>query len=251
MKRKFIPIFIALLMIFSGIVFAQNTSTPKLIPISAEQAFDAVQTQTDPITGDDKSILLVDVRSRAEFVWLGSACEVEEIITTKGNIYFPDLGKVLLSQNGRFLKFEINGRNKRLQTKKVATIKLTPIVKNIPLLVWNEDQGALQPNGSNFQNFKEDIESLAGSYDVLIIFCGNGQRSSFSVNWFNTELFDALYEIDQPDGTNGMGGFQGPEYSGVYNGYQGFPERLTEIQEYPSVSWKDTGLPIKTWLNPF
>jgi hypothetical protein len=45
-------------------------------------------------------------------------------------------------------------------------------------------------------------------------------------------------------------GFEGDSRSNRYNGYRGFPERLTEIQEHPSVSWKDAGLPMKTRIDP-
>ena len=76
--------------------------------------------------------------------------------------------------------------------------------------------------------------------------------------------FKAFYEIDAPDEQYlnpnhnihlaGLGGFQGSIYNGVFNGYSGFPGRPTEMQTArgwekekpngPSVSWKDSGLPI-------
>jgi hypothetical protein len=59
-----------------------------------------------------------------------------------------------------------------------------------------------------------------------------------------------VYEIDDPAGTPGRGGFQGSDYRNVYNGYLGFPSRPTKLQDVPSVSWKDSGLPMKTLLNP-
>ena len=65
--------------------------------------------------------------------------------------------------------------------------------------------------------------------------------------------FDAVYEIDDPtpDSTGDVGGFEGSPYSEVYNGYHGFPGRLTGVQAVPSVSWKDTGLPIKIGMSKF
>jgi rhodanese-related sulfurtransferase len=243
MKKVIIQIFVVIFLVFSGTSFAADVSP---IPITAEQAFNAVQTQTDPITGEDKSVALVDVRTRAEYFWVGAASQVDEIITTKGESIAPDYGKVLLTGNGRFLLFEINGRNKRLQVKKVSEIVLSPIAINIPFKLWDEATGTLADN----ENFASDVEALASSFDVIITFCRSGGRSEDCLEDFDTTLFEAFYEIDQPDGKSGRGGFEGTSYSNVYNGYRGFPERLTEIQDNPSVSWKDTGLPIKTSVNP-
>jgi rhodanese-related sulfurtransferase len=238
-----ITFFIAL----SGISFAGVLP----IPISADQAFDAVQTQTDPITGEVKNIALVDVRTRAEYFWVGTACQVDKIITTNGEIFIPDYGKALLTLNGRFLNFEINGRNKMLQVKKVSEIKLSPIAINIPYKLWDENKVELIDN----DNFVMAIEKLVLEHnvEVIIFFCRSGERSEKCLMSFPLDLFskfDAIYEIDQPDGENGRGGFEGTSYNNVYNGYRGFPERVTDIQKNPSVSWKDAGLPIKTSVNP-
>lgn len=250
MKKIIIPLFVAFFMVFGGIAFAQDT--PKPIPISSEDAFDAVQTNTDPLTGASKNVALVDVRTRAEYFWVGAACQVDSISTTKGDSIVPDYGKVILSQNGRFLEYEINGRNKRLQVRKVSAMALSPIAINIPYKLWDEDTGTLIPN----DDFADEVEALACNgnegvcYDVLIFFCRSGGRSEACLDPFDTALFYNIYEIDQPDGESGFGGFEGTSYSNVYNGYRGFPKRLTEIQEHPSVSWKDTGLPMKTSINP-
>jgi len=113
--------------------------------------------------------------------------------------------------------------------------------------LWDEATGTLSEN----PEFRSEIEQrLEKDYDVLIFFCRSGGRSEDCLVDFDTEPFYAIYEIDQPDGKSGRGGFEGTSYSNVYNGYRGFPERLTEIQENPSVSWKDAGLPIKTNVNP-
>jgi rhodanese-related sulfurtransferase len=246
MKRITVLI-ITFFVAFSGISFAGVLP----IPISAEQAFDAVQTQTDPINGEVKNIALVDVRTRAEYFWVGTACQVDEIITTNGKIFIPDYGKAVLNLNGRFLNFEINGRNKTLQVKKVSEIKLSPIAINIPYKLWNENEGKLIDN----DNFVKDIVKLASEHnvEVIIFFCRSGERSENCLMSFPPDLFsefDAIYEIDQPDGKNGRGGFEGTSYNNAYNGYRGFPQRVTDIQENPSVSWKDAGLPIKTGVNP-
>jgi rhodanese-related sulfurtransferase len=243
MKKVIIPIFVVIFLVFSGTSFAADVSP---IPITAEQAFNAVQTQTDPITGEDKTVALVDVRTRAEYFWVGAASQVDEIITIKGESIAPDYGKVLLTRNGRFLRFKINGRHRRLQVKKVSDIFLSTIAINIPFKLWDEATGKLSDN----ENFATEVEALSSSYNVIITFCRSGGRSEDCLLDFDTGLFDAIYEIDQPDGKTGRGGFEGTSYSNVYNGYRGFPERLTEIQDHPSVSWKDTGLPIITSVNP-
>jgi rhodanese-related sulfurtransferase len=243
MKKITIPIFVVIFLVFSWTSFAADVSP---IPITAEQAFNAVQTQTDPLSGEDKKVALVDVRTRAEYFWVGAASQVDEIITTKDELIIPDNGKVLLTRNGRFLSFKINGRHKRLQVKKVSEIILSPLALNIPYKLWHEETATLSKN----PEFITDIENLEVDYRVLILFCRSGGRSEDCLVDFDTELFDAIYEIDQPDGKSGRGGFEGTSYSNVYNGYRGFPERLTEIQEHPSVSWKDAGLPIKTSANP-
>ena len=239
MKKATIPIFVVIFLVFSGTSFAADVSP---IPITAEQAFHAVQTQTDPITGEDKKVALVDVRTRAEYFWVGAASQVDKIITTEGKSITPDYGKVLLTRSGLFLRFKINNHDKRLQAKKVSEIFLSPIGLNIPYKLWNEQTGTLSKNTT----FISEIEGLKDAYNVLIFFCRSGGRSEDCLVDFNTKLFEVIYEIDQPDGKSGRGGFEGTSYSNVYNGYRGFPERLAEIQKHPSVSWKDTGLPIKT-----
>lgn len=243
MKKIIFPLCLILLIVSYGLSFAQNAIP---IPITAEEAFDAVQSQKDPISGEETSVALIDVRSRAEFYWVGAACQVVEIITSNEETIVPDYGKVRLSQNGKFLSYKIDGNNEQLQTRKVSKLNLTPISINIPFELWNEDTGTLTEN----PNFVSDIEALGDTYGVLIFFCRSGGRSQACLAPFDTSLFDSIYEIDQPDGESGYGGFEGNSYSNVYNGYRGFPERLTETQEHSSVSWKDAGLPIKTSVNP-
>jgi hypothetical protein len=53
----------------------------------------------------------------------------------------------------------------------------------------------------------------------------------------------------RPGGTY-FGGFTGSNYQEAYNGHVGFPGRQTEIEEHPSVSWMDSGLPIVTTTIP-
>lgn len=246
MKRSVIFAVIIILVAAVGFSYADEA---KPIPITAEEAFDAVQTQTDPLSGEPKSVVLVDVRTRAEYYWVGTACKVKAIVTTRGKTIIPDLGKVILLQKGKLLNFDVNGRNRMLSVKQVAEMDLSPIAINIPYKLWDEESGTTVANSS----FTDDINSLAeySGHEVLILFCRSGGRSEDCLADFDVYQFDAVYEIDQPDGKDGRGGFEGTTYSDVYNGYRGFPERLTDIQDHPSVSWKDAGLPMKTGVSPF
>jgi rhodanese-related sulfurtransferase len=242
MKKIILPVFILLFAACYGISFAGVIP----VPITAEQAFDAIQTQTDPISGESTSVALVDVRSRAEYFWVGSACQVDKIVTTKGFSLAPDLGKAKLSGNGFHLIFHINGRPIRLHTAGISEIQLSPIALNIPYKLWDEETGTLFLN----PDFVTTVNNLSSDYDVVIFFCRSGGRSEACLGDIDTSLFETIYEIDQPDGKSGRGGFEGTSYSDVYNGYRGFPRRFTGRQEHPSVSWKDAGLPIKTSINP-
>jgi rhodanese-related sulfurtransferase len=244
MKKLVLCVFFSLCISFSGISVAEITPTP--IPITADEAFDAVQNQTDPITGEDTSVVLIDVRSRAEFFWVGAACKVDEIVKHNGHSIIPDNGKATLSKNGRFLRFRLNGKKRRIQVDRLKELMLSPIAINVPYKLWDEETGTLDLNPS----FTEDVNAIGLDYDVAIFFCRSGGRSQDCIGSFDTDLFDAIYEIDQPDEKSGRGGFEGTSYSNVYNGYRGFPGRFTRVQEHPSVSWKDAGLPIKTSLNP-
>ena len=91
-----------------------------------------------------------------------------------------------------------------------------------------------------------NLSSFSVENTSIILMCRSGKRTSevYNVTIFNYILFDAVYEIDQPDGKNGSGGFQGTSYGDAYNGYRGFPERKTSFRDPEPVSWSDAGLPI-------
>lgn len=242
MKRAMVAVFVAFFMVVGGMSFADDLP----VPISAEQAFDAVQTQTDPKTLSSMRVALVDVRTKAEYYWVGAACKVDSILTMDGETIVPDHGKAVLALGGRFLKYETNGLKKVLQVDKVSKINLSPISLHIPYEFWDEATATAYLN----PGFADAVNGLAEKYNVIIFMCRSGVRSQNCLTSFDASLFDAIYEIDQPDGKSGFGGFEGTSYSDVYNGYRGFPERLTQIQAPPSVSWKDAGLPMKTSLKP-
>jgi rhodanese-related sulfurtransferase len=226
-----------------------------LIPITAEEAFDAVQSQTDPLSKNPATVVLVDVRTRAEYFWLGAAAAVTKIILKDQSAdaapIAPDFGKVRLSYEGIFLDYTLNDKPQRLLVTDVEKLEMSPIASNIPFRLWNETEGKLDadPNPA----FANDLANLiqAKGAQVIILFCRTGGRSSACPDQFpNVSQNTAVYEIDDPMGVNGHGGFEGPTYGDAYNGYVGFPGRLTEVQNTPSVSWKDSGLPIQTLRSP-
>lgn len=230
-----------------GIAAAVPALAVEPVPITAEAAFDAVATQTDPITGWYKNVALVDVRSRAEYFWVGTATKVDSIELKDGSIITPYLGKVVLDHEGKFLTYSVNGRNKRVQVAKVDRLVHSAIARNIPFRLWNEDTGKLEGN----PNFATDMANLVQEgIEVVIVYCRTGGRSSDCVAEFDTTPFFAVYEIDDPAGNRGFGGFEGNSYKNAYNGYLGFPGRQTGAQTVPSVSWKDSGLPMATLINP-
>jgi rhodanese-related sulfurtransferase len=191
---------------------------------------------------------LIDVRTTAEYYWVGACGKVESILTTSDREFIPYEGKVTL-KGGDTLVFKVASRRHlrwmRLPIKKVKSIVSADISIHIPTHIWDE------AGCTKFANpdFAAQIESLSADYDSIILMCRSGKRSNTRA--FDTSLFSAIYEIDQPDGTDGYGGFQGTSYSDVYNGYRGYPGRKTRHQSTKSASWSDAGLPIHTGWTPF
>lgn len=251
-KKLSIVSLFAFLLVFT---LAGNTMADEAevnTPITADQAFDAVATQIDPNTGEDARVALIDVRTTAEYFWVGACGKVDSITTTSGKEYIPYNGKVELKW-GQFLSFKVESKHHRgcrlrrvfLPLRKVDDIETSDISIHIPTHIWDE------ANCSKFANpdFVQTIESLSADYDVLILMCRSGKRSNTRA--FDTSLFKTIYEIDQPDGTNGHGGFQGTSYGDVFNGYRGFPGRDTRHQDAKSASWSDAGLPVHIGWTPF
>lgn len=235
-------------------VFAVNTMAADDVntPITANQAFDAVVQQVDPATGAAARVALIDVRTTAEYYWVGACGKVESITTTSGKEYFPINGKVEMKW-GQFLSFKVEVARRHhthlkpvvLPVHRVASIVTADISIHIPTHIWDEANCTKYAN----PDFAATIESLSTDYDVLILMCRSGKRSNTRA--FDTSLFSAIYEIDDPNGTNGHGGFQGTSYSDVYNGYRGYPGRNTHMQDTPSASWNDAGLPVHIGWTPF
>jgi rhodanese-related sulfurtransferase len=233
------------------LVFATNamaSDSEVNTPITADQAFDSVVNQVDPATGEDKRVALIDVRTTAEYFWVGACGKVESITTTSGEKFIPYNGKVVLIK-GKALSFKVETnaglKSLSLPIKKVDSVVTEDISIHIPTYIWDEAGCSKYANS----DFAATIESLSSDYDVLILMCRSGKRSNTRA--FDTSLFDAVYEIDDPGGKNGRGGFQGTSYGDVYNGYRGYPGRSTKIQDTPSASWSDAGLPVHIGWTPY
>ena len=249
MKERFKLISIGILMMLMLVIGnAQANEEIKNIAITADQAFDAYAEQVDPLTGDEARVAIVDVRTAAEYYWLGAPAQVDKIVTKSGEELTPYNGKVKLKLGGRYLKFKVeNGERLRsvfLPVSKVDAMATTKIAYFVPYLDWDEANFSKIKNAS----FGDQINALAADFDTIILMCRSGGRSN--TRDFDTSLFDAIYEIDQPDGKSGRGGFEGTTYSNAYYGYRGFPGRYTNNQEHPSVAWTDAGLPIQIGGDP-
>ena len=241
MKRiQILTIGLALL-IFTNLALA----TEEPIAITAMAAFDSYADQLDPISGEEARVAIVDVRTTAEYYWVGSPARVDRIITISGEEIVPFKGKVISMDNGRVLKYYQQQSRfclpNFIPASKVAEIESTDIATSVPLLNWDDNLGSKVANPA----FASQMQALADEgIEVVILMCRSGKRSTKAPANFDTAAFMGVYEIDQPNGKNARGGFEGTSYDDSYNGYRGYPGRKTQQQENPSVSWKDAGLPI-------
>jgi rhodanese-related sulfurtransferase len=270
------PVLVAL---FAVVAFNPAFASDPM-PITADEAFDGVQRQVFPGTDASATVVLVDVRDPQEVLSSGAAAKVTEIAFLNGKATVePEWGKVRLVHEGKFIEYDTHGRYKRAKhgrynLAKVDTIKALEteaIAYNIKLWDQTDSGFDLQPTALQVAAtaFAEDLVDLIDETDpdVIIVYCRTGGRSSFAGqlilngsytydgNTYTSSLFPGayegeVYEIDDPYGTSGRGGFSGSDYSNVFNGYAGFPGRLTDTQEVPSASWKDSGLPVKRAAKP-
>jgi rhodanese-related sulfurtransferase len=217
--------------------------------LTAEEAFDAVQQQLDPTTGGGADVVLVDIRDPLEYFSSGAAAAVTEIALSDasgclGGTHEPDWGKVRLFPEDGSVRYELHGQEIQVSVECIGSLELESIAVNVPY--WRLTESGFKRNAKNFY---PAIEKLARDYDVLILYCRTGGRSSRAgIGVIERGIFpeEGVYEIDDPnDSTPNRGGFSGPTYGEVYNGYAGFPGRLLE-----PVSWLDSGLPILTTKFP-
>jgi len=88
------------------------------------------------------------------------------------------------------------------------------------------------------QTFGDDTDQQ------LIVMCAAGSRSSSAASRLEELGFTYVQELDGAQ--NGTGGFQGPINANQYEGYKGYPGRLSDSL----VSWMDTGLPVTYKIDP-
>jgi len=247
LKRKFNMRFLTILSI-AMLVVAHAHAADVNTPITANQAFDAYANQVDPLSGEPATVAIVDVRTKAEYFWVGTPAQVDAVVTKSGQELIPYNGKVTLRFGSRVLEFEEQrGEDLRpvfLPVNRVDAIDTTAIAYHIPYKIWDEESCSLilNPDFADQMNALARNEGDGSGYDIVILMCRSGKRSNTRA--FATESFVEVYEIDQPDGTDGRGGFEGTTYGNVFNGYRGFPGRNTGGQDSSSVSWADAGLPI-------
>jgi rhodanese-related sulfurtransferase len=252
-SRRFVATVACALLVLSASWSALAQTSTKGMPITAEQAFDAVQMHKDPATGQIKAntrFVLVDIRTLAEVYWVGTAAQATNIVLTTGKEVHPDFGKVKLEHDGMFIVYDVKGRNQRTLVQNVASMTTAQIGVNIPYKWWDEKASSKTLAMVLNPDFDAQVALQAGTTNpgdpkpVLILFCRSGDRSDVVLSADTASLFDAIYEIDQAPDVSGYGGFEGSIYGGAYNGYRGFPGRDAWNQLHPTVSWKDAGLPI-------
>jgi len=211
----------------------------RLIAISAEEAFDAFADQIDPKSGEPARVVIVDIRTKAEYYWVGTSGKVDKIVTASNTVIIPDKGKVKFV-GGSYIQAKRSGLRFFLPISRISQMITSPIAINIPCLNWNDENCRLEKN----ENFAFEIQSLSNLYDVVIMMCRSGSRTTACYSEFDNNLFKSVYEIDDSF-TGGSGGFQGSSFNNVFNGYRGFPGRKRSSFGFiEPISWSDSGLPV-------
>jgi len=176
-------------------------SAEAVTQITAQEAYNMVE------AGE---ATLIDIRTTAEYVWVGTC-------------------KLQLPDETHDVPYNIPYK---LWTSRIDCEAGAPILRTVKRL------------------FGVFIRRTFPDKDTrLILMCRSGKRTDEAAEYLETTLgYKHIYEIDHSDKT-GRGGFQGSGYSDAYNGYRGYPGRDTSVETYPSVSWMDTGLPITQTLD--
>jgi len=228
--------------------------TPPLTRITADEAFDAYQRQT---IGGKTGVILVDVRDPEEVYWTGQPAQTNNINLKDGQTLTPEFYKTILHP-GADPELQFHWGMARVDD--VSSLDLSPISFNVPIEFLSEESNfepVLNPGiGSGILDLIDEFQA-----EVAIYYCRSGRRSSIGCYWgYCKDLVVTLasldnYEIEAFDDVNnveinGIGGFQGSSYSGRYNGYRGFPDRLTPDDAVDAASWMDAGLPIAIAIPP-
>ena len=166
------------------------------IPITAEQAFDAVATGCLPDTPGTEGgpgvpaacygvgkVILVDVRTETEVDFQGGPAKVDTIVLKNGTEIVPDMGKAILTQDGKFLNYTVNGKKKNLKVDTVKEVLTSLIGKVAPCSTYtpgpNPGEGKFEPDEPGFSAAMEKIaEDAGGGTLVAITMCNSGGRST-------------------------------------------------------------------------
>jgi hypothetical protein len=258
------------------------------IPITAEQAFDAVATGCLPDTPEQPGacygvgkVILVDVRTQTEVDFQGGPAKVDTIVLKDGTEIVPDLGKAILTQDGKFLEYTLEGKKKNLKVDTVKEVLTSLIGKVAPCSTYtpgpNPGEGKFEPDADGFSAAMTQIAAEAGGGTlVAITMCNSGGRSTQCPLAFISEeaqdLYALWYEIDRagdmyitpeifgtepfvaagapPPGIHMavLGGYSGSDYGGDYNGIIGFPGRQTQKQPISGWVVSDPDAPLSLRL---
>ena len=230
------------------------------IPITADQAFDAVATGCLPDTPNKRGacygvgkVKIVDVRTYEEYHLQGTPGKVDSIELKDGTTFVPDLGKTKLLKDSKVLEYTLAGKKKQTQLDKIAKVVTSPISVNVQCATWNQTTKAFDADSAGFSAGMDDLAE--SGVMVPITMCNSGGRSTQCPYGFLDQTvadkFAAIYEIDRagvgdqytvtaegaaatglPEGVHvaGLGGFSGSDYGGDYNANIGYPGRPTDRQ---------------------
>ncbi len=268
------------------------------IPITAEQAFDAVKSGCLPETPQAPAkcygvgkVALVDVRTQEELDFAGGPGQVDLVTLKTGRTFIPDNNKAKyrVLSDGQYLDYRLRGVRYLTPVQQIKSVATSLLAKHAPCSYYDGEAGAFVADPPTFSAAMAKIAEEG--VVVPITMCNSGGRSTqCPLNMLYQEvqdMFTAYYEIDAtgdqyitpkifgtppfvdagapPPGIHmaTLGGYSGSAYGGDYNGLIGFPGRLTGFQPKtgwvttnpegdlrlsapsgPSVSWKDSGLPI-------
>jgi rhodanese-related sulfurtransferase len=159
------------------------------IPITADDAFDAVTMEVDPESGNDANVALIDIRDTVEYFSSGAAAKATEIqlLDQDAEGIDPDGDKVRLVQGGKFVEYSVDGRYRRMLVSKISSIRTEPLAFNIPFWRRTATSSAPTPEWDKtgeaafYQAVSDlvyDEQNELLKYDVLILYCRTGGRSS-------------------------------------------------------------------------
>lgn len=227
--------------------------TPPLINNSSRVLYDAYQRQS--LQGGSK-VIMIDVRTPEEIYWIGLPTQVNSITLKNTNVIVPDFFTATLNTDSTSqaptLEFTVNGMPMTVLASDVASTDLTGVSYNVPVEFIDTNTGVKTLNPLFGKQVDAIIRELQP--DRVIFYCRSGQRSSIGCYYeycpfeqlFPGVLGGQIFAYEVEGTVNGFGGVEGTSYKNSMLGYRGFPGRYTaDSGPIESVSFKDSGLPIK------